>query len=80
MYRMIMIMCCTLTIVVYRILHQMVNHFPYLAEAVSTIKGELLSTQVATQHNRGSGYVHNENCEFTKQNIYESTEANVLSQ
>ena len=45
----------------------MVNQFLYLAEAVSTIKGELLCTQVATQHNRGSGYVHNANCEFTKQ-------------
>ena len=33
----------------------LVNHFYHPADGVSTVKGELLCTQVTTQHNRGGG-------------------------
>ena len=49
-------------------LQKMVNQFSYPADGASTIKGELLCTQVATQHNRG-----------ITMGMCESTEANVLS-
>ena len=32
-----------------------VNHLYHSADGVSTVKGELLCTQVTTQHNRGGG-------------------------